>query len=164
MGFLDKLLGAKKAEEILILSPVQGEAVALSEVSDPTFGEEILGKGIAIRPSNGRIVSPVDGSVELMFDTGHAVSILSDAGTEVLVHVGLDTVKLEGKHYKIHTASGNKVKAGDLLMEFDIDAIKADGYDTITPIIICNTAAYTKVESFIGKQVNELDKVISLTK
>lgn len=163
MGFLDKFMNMAKPE-ILILSPVAGTAVPLSEVSDPTFGEGILGEGVAIRPTGGRVVSPVDGTISLMFDTGHAVSILSDAGTEVLVHVGLDTVKLEGRHYTIHTENGAKVKAGDLLIEFDAAAIAGEGYDTITPIIICNTAEYAKVQCFTGKTVKEQDKIISLVK
>ncbi|MEG0272203.1 MAG: PTS glucose transporter subunit IIA [Hydrogenoanaerobacterium sp.] len=165
MGFLDKFLGlAKQKDEIIIKAPVEGEAVQLSEVSDPTFGEGILGQGMAICPTSGRIVSPVDGTVQLMFDTGHAVSILSDAGTEVLVHVGLDTVKLEGKHYTIHTKSGAAVKAGDLLMECDMKAIAADGYDTITPVIICNSTDYKTVECVAGKSVKELDNIITLAK
>lgn len=164
MGFMDKLFGQKKEKAILILSPAEGEVVPVSMVSDPTFGEEILGKGVAIKPSRGRVVAPVNGTVEMMFDTGHAVSILSDEGTEILVHIGLDTVKLAGRHYTLHAKNGDKIKAGDLLMEFDMEAIQAEGYDIITPVVICNTAEYTKVETFTGKIVKELDEIISLEK
>ncbi|MEG2633320.1 MAG: PTS glucose transporter subunit IIA, partial [Oscillospiraceae bacterium] len=123
-----------------ILCPVEGEVVSIKEVNDPTFSEEILGIGLAVKPSVGRVVSPVDGTVALMFDTGHAVSIVADNGAEILIHVGLDTVALKGLHYTVHCATDDKVKSGQLLIEFDIDGIKADGYDIITPVVICNSS------------------------
>lgn len=157
-----KLLG--KGDGIKILAPVAGEAVSLKEVSDPTFSEEMLGKGIAIKPSGGRIVAPVSGSVAQMFDTGHAVSLVSDDGVEILIHVGLDTVTLKGAHFTIHAHSGDKVKPGDVLMEFDKDAIAAAGLDTITPVVICNTADYKSVEATASGTVNELAEVIAIKK
>ncbi|RPF47965.1 PTS system IIA component (Glc family) [Hydrogenoanaerobacterium saccharovorans] len=164
MGLLNKIFGGNKEKNNVILSPVEGEAVPISEVSDPTFGEEILGKGIAVKPNKGRVVSPVTGTIDMMFDTGHAVSILSNIGTEILIHVGLDTVKLKGKHYKTYVKNGDKVKIGDLLIEFDIDAILSEGYDVITPIVICNTPDYAQVEPLSGKAVHELDELIILKK
>lgn len=161
--FMKKLFSGAQPHEV-ILSPVEGEAVPISQVSDPTFGEEILGKGIAIKPAKGRVVSPVNGTISLMFDTGHAVSIMSDAGTEILIHVGLDTVKLEGKFYTIHTKNDDKVKPGDLLIEFDIDGITSAGYEVITPVVICNTTDYSEVETLSGKSVHELDEIIRLKK
>lgn len=151
-------------DTLTILAPVEGEAVPVSEVSDPTFGEEILGKGIAIKPTRGRVVSPVDGTVSIMFDTGHAVSVVSDAGTEVLVHVGLDTIKLNGKFYTTRAKNNDKVKAGDLLIEFDLEGIKGAGYDVITPVVICNTGDYKEVVSLSGKSVRELDEIIKIKK
>jgi len=110
------------------------------------------------------VVSPVNGTIDMMFDTGHAVSILSNIGTEILIHVGLDTVKLKGKYYKTYVENGDKVKIGDLLIEFDIDAILSEGYDVITPIVICNTPDYAQVEPLSGKAVHELDELIILKK
>ena len=100
-GKLKNMFGAKDAA-VMILAPVEGEVVPVTQVSDPTFGEEILGKGVAIKPERGRVVAPVSGEISLMFDTGHAVSIVSDDGAEVLVHVGLDTVSLKGQFYTAH--------------------------------------------------------------
>ena len=160
MGFLKNLF---KSSEIEILAPVSGEAVPLSEVSDPTFSQEILGKGIAIRPAAGRVVSPVDGEIALMFDTGHAVSINADCGAEVLVHVGLDTVSLKGKHFTVHCANGDKVRKGDLLIEFDPEGIRADGYDTITPMIVCNPDQFGDLQTRTGFIAAELDDAILLS-
>lgn len=129
------------------------KAVPLSEVNDPTFSQEILGKGAAVQPSEGRIVSPVDGTVELMFDTGHAVSLHSASGADILIHVGLDTVQLAGKHFTVHKKNGDPVKKGDLLIEFDIPAIQAAGYDTVTPVIICNTEAFSSVTAATGSML-----------
>lgn len=148
---------------IVISAPVEGEAVPVSQVSDPTFGEEILGKGVAVKPAKGRVVSPVNGKVETMFDTGHAVSILSDEGTEVLVHVGLDTIKLKGQFYQPHVKSGDRVKRGDLLIEFDIAGITGAGYDVITPVVICNSDAYGQFDPVTGP-VKEQDDLIRLKK
>ncbi len=153
----------KGKQGIVIGAPIEGEAVAISEVSDPTFGQEILGKGIAIKPTVGRVVAPVDATVEMMFDTGHAVSLHSDDGTDILIHVGLDTVALKGKHFKTHAKNGQKVKQGDLLIEFEPEAIKADGYDIISPLVICNTPDYKEIKTFTG-DVKTLDKVIELVK
>lgn len=161
MGLFDKLFG-KKTDALY--APVPGEAVAISEVSDPTFGEEILGKGIAIRPSEGKIYAPCDATVDMMFETGHAVSLVADCGAEVLVHVGLDTVNLKGEHFTVHTANGAKVKKGDLLLEFDMEAIKAAGYDIITPMVVCNSDDYNTFRTNVGKAVTNADAVIELAK
>lgn len=161
MGFFQKLFG-KSLDAIC--APVAGEAVPVSQVSDPTFGEEILGKGIAIKPSAGKVVAPCDGVVDMMFDTGHAVSLVADCGAEILIHVGLDTVNLQGKHYTVHAKNGDKVKKGDLLMEFDPEAIKAEGYDIITPVIICNSGDYGTFKTSVDKTVATGDVVIELAK
>ena len=168
MGFFKKLLGGGDAPKAAALdavyAPVAGEAVAISEVSDPTFGEEILGKGIAFRPTEGKVFAPCDASVDLMFDTGHAVSLMADCGAEILIHVGLDTVNLKGEHFTVHAKNGDKVKKGDLLIEFDVDAIAAAGYDVITPMVICNTPNYSKIEIHSGKTVAPGDLVLELGK
>lgn len=159
MGFWDKLFGSSLDE---IGAPVTGQCVPVSEVSDPTFGEEILGKGIAIHPAEGKVFAPCNASVDMMFETGHAVSLVADNGAEILIHVGLDTVNLKGEHFSIHVASGDHVKKGDLLIEFDKDAIAAKGYDIITPMVICNTDKYEKINSYVDKTVAAGDKVMGL--
>lgn len=161
MGFFSKMFRPSKD---VICAPVAGEAVPISEVSDPTFGQEILGKGIAIRPADGKVVAPCDATVDMMFDTGHAVSLVASFGAEILIHTGLDTVNLKGKHYKIHCKSGDKVKKGQLLMEMDVAAIAAEGYDTITPVIVCNSGDYGLFETHVGKTVAAGDPVIELAK
>lgn len=135
---------------IRLLSPVAGEAVPLSRVPDPTFSEEMLGKGAAVIPSDGRIVSPVDGKVLGIFKTCHAVTLRSDDGAEILIHIGLDTVKLGGQHFTPHVKKGDIVKAGQLMIEADIKAIEAEGYNTITPVLVCNTDEYSSVEGVFG--------------
>lgn len=164
----DKLKSMFHAQEgrggLRVLSPMEGECVAVTEVNDPTFSGKLLGDGVAIKPARGRAVSPVNGTVALMFETGHAVSLNSDDGIEVLIHVGLDTVKLKGRHFTVHAHTGDAVKAGDLLLEFDMDGIRAEGYDTITPVVITNGDAFAAVEPHSGKAVHELDEIISLRK
>ena len=165
MGLFQSLFGgSKEAQGYQIYAPVAGQAVAISEVSDPTFGEEILGKGLAIKPSEGKVFAPCDATVDVMFDTGHAVSLASADGVEILIHVGLDTVKLKGEHFTTHAKSGDKVKKGQLLIEFDKDAIAAAGYDTITPVVICNTDDYAAVTPKTGSAVVPGDLVLEITK
>ena len=104
-GSLKEKLGFGKKKGEVLGAPVEGEAVELSKVSDPTFGEEILGKGVAIIPSVGRTVAPVDGTIEMVFDTKHAISMTSDSGIEILIHIGLDTVTLKGEPFTAHVAA-----------------------------------------------------------
>lgn len=141
MGLFDKLF--KKGFKVF--SPMTGELVELSKVSDPTFGEGILGKGVAIIPTDGSVYAPFDGEVAFVANTKHALSLNSNEGIELLIHVGLDTVKLDGKFFDVKVANGQKFKKGDLLMVADIEEIKKEGYDVITPIVVCNTDAYKKV-------------------
>lgn len=154
----------KKDERITIGAPVKGKAVSIREVSDPTFGEEILGKGIAIQPEEGNIYAPVDGEISLLFDTLHAVSITSEEGVEILVHIGLDTVALKGEHFTAHKATGDKVKKGDLLITVDLEKVKAAGYDLITPMVICNSDDFEAVEAVAGSDVAPGDNVLFITK
>ena len=162
-GKLKNMFGAKD-DSIVILAPVEGEVVPVAQVSDPTFGEEILGKGVAIKPARGRVVAPVSGEVSLMFDTGHAVSIVSDDGAEVLVHVGLDTVSLKGRFYTAHVKTGDRIKAGDLLIEFDMEGISRAGYQVITPVVVCNSGDFSQIETFTGKHAGELEDLFRLGK
>lgn len=153
-----------KTDGSLIGAPVEGEAVPSSEISDPTFSEEMLGKGIAIRPSASKVYAPVSGTITMVFDTKHAISITSEEGAEILIHVGLDTVSLKGAPFTAHVTADQKVKKGDLLLEFDMEAIKAAGLDTITPVIICNSDDYKDIRRFTGKQVKPGDDIMKLVK
>ena len=154
----------KKDKGIEIGSPVKGKAVPISKVSDPTFGEEILGKGVAIQPADGKIYAPADGTIEMLFDTKHAVSMTTTEGVELLVHIGLDTVALKGEHFTAHKGNGDAVKKGDLLISLDLEAVKAAGYDVITPMVVCNTSDYQTVEAVTGSDVNPGDTVLILKK
>ncbi|WP_333648824.1 PTS sugar transporter subunit IIA [Lacrimispora sp.] len=153
--------GSEKGRE-QILAPIEGRAVPLSEVNDPAFSQEILGKGVAIIPEKGRVVAPADGVVTVLFETKHAVSVTTDKGAEIIVHVGLDTVNLKGEYYTAHIKQGERVKAGDLLLEFDIEAIKEAGYEVITPVLVCNVQNFPDMLCHTGVQVKELDPVIEL--
>ena len=159
---LDFLKGKRKGN--CIGSPCKGKAVALTEVPDPTFSEKILGDGFAVIPSEGKIYAPADGEVTVVFDTLHAVSLVSEEGTEILIHVGLDTVKMNGEGFTGHVKAGDKVKKGDLLLEVDLDKVKAAGYDTITPMLVCNTMDYASVEGVTGKEVEAGDDAVIIEK
>lgn len=127
----------------IIHSLIKGEVKALSEVNDSVFSGEIMGKGFAILPEEGAAVSPVEGRVTAVFKTKHAIGITSARGAELLIHIGLDTVRLDGRHFEVHVKEGDVVAPGDLLITFDIKEIKAAGYDVITPVIITNTDQYS---------------------
>jgi beta-glucoside PTS system EIICBA component len=137
-------------------SPMEGELVPLQKVSDPTFAEGIMGKGIAIEPTDGSVVAPFDGSIVTFFKTRHAIGLRSEEGLELLIHVGLDTVNLEGKYFEAHVEQGQDVKKGDLLLTFDIEKIKSSGYPTITPIIVTNSSDYLDV--LANEQSHKLKK------
>ena len=160
MGLFDFL----KKKGTVLGAHMDGECVPLAEVNDPTFSEEILGKGIAVIPSDGKVYAPADGEVSTVFPTGHAVAITTPDGIEILIHLGLDTVKLEGKHFQTRVTTGEKVHKGDLLLEADIEAIAAEGYDCITPMIICNTADYASVEGRTGMRVTHGDDCLEVKK
>lgn len=158
---LKKMFGGKK-EAAEVLSPVSGSVVPLSEVNDPAFAQEILGKGVAVKPSEGEFRAPLSGEVTVMFDTGHAVSIRGDNGAEVIVHIGLDTVQLKGQYFTAHVKQGDRVQAGDLLITADLEQIRAAGYDVITPVLICNTPDFPDMVCHTGMQVKPADPIITL--
>ncbi|HIY37756.1 MAG TPA: glucose PTS transporter subunit IIA [Candidatus Agathobaculum merdigallinarum] len=141
-------VAAPQEGDAVIIAPVSGEAVPLSETGDPAFAAETLGKGIAVKPSEGKVFAPCDATVSAVM--GHAVGLTCVNGAELLIHVGVDTVNLNGKHYTGHVEEGQRVKAGDLLLEFDIAAIEKEGYKTITPVIVTNSDDYAGVERMTG--------------
>ncbi|MBU5315479.1 beta-glucoside-specific PTS transporter subunit IIABC [Clostridium bornimense] len=153
-------------KDTAVHSPLSGRCVQLSEVSDPMFAEGMMGNGIAIIPQEGRVVSPVDGVISAIFDTKHAIGIKSNDGAEILIHVGIDTVNLKGKHFNAKVKAGDSIKKGDLLLEFDINAIKKAGYDVITPVIITNTGDYSDIigSEKVGLEVKEREQLITLVK
>lgn len=148
--------------KISIKSPIKGEAVPLSKVDDMTFAEEIMGKGIAIIPTSNEVVSPINGTVSMIFNTKHAIGLKSDDGVEILIHIGLDTVKLEGEHFNVFVKSGDRVNIGDKLVEFDKEAIKDKGYDIVTPIVITNTMDYLEVIASEVDSVKQGDEIITV--
>ncbi|MBR2888711.1 MAG: PTS glucose transporter subunit IIA [Oscillospiraceae bacterium] len=147
-----------------VASPMAGVTCPVSEVSDPTFRDEILGPGVAIRPTEGRVYAPCDGVIETLVESGQAVILRSDFGAEIMIHVGLDTVSLKGEHYIICRAQGERVKQGDLLLEFDLDAIIAAGYDMVTPVVICNSQDFSVVDPCLGRTVVPGDPIMELGK
>lgn len=167
MGLFDKLFGKKEEVNLNpnhIYAPMAGEAVAITEVPDPTFAEGLLGNGIAIKPTDGKVYAPFNGSVETMFDTGHAVALVSDSGIELLIHVGLETVSLNGSAFQVKVKDGQKIRKGDLLFTADLKAIEAAGLPTITPVLVCNSDDYATVNTTIGKTVSNADVAIEVGK
>ena len=164
MELLKKLLMIDKMDTgSKIYSPLIGRVVPLSEVNDPVFAEEMMGKGAAVIPTKGQVFAPCDGEVVTVFRTLHAITIKADDGAEIIIHVGLETVGLDGKHFEAHVADGTKIKKGDLLLSFDLDQIKAAGYDIITPVVITNSGNYDQVEKTGKKEVGFKDLLLSLT-
>ncbi|MCI6737635.1 MAG: glucose PTS transporter subunit IIA [Intestinibacter sp.] len=153
-----------KVESGVVYAPIKGKAIALEDVNDGVFSAGMLGKGIGIEPAEGRAVSPVNGTVSVVFDTKHAIGITSDEGIEVLIHIGLDTVQLNGEPFNVHVNVGDKVKVGDLLAEFDMDKIKEAGYKTVTPIIISNTDAYSDVKVLAKGDIDEKAEMLRVEK
>ena len=154
------LFKSKVQEEIV--APIKGTVVNSAEVPDPTFAEEMLGKGVAIIPSEGKVYAPCDGTVSLVFDTKHAISFTSEKGAEILVHVGLDTVELKGEFYTALVNTGDTVKKGDQVLEFDMEKISAAGYKLITPVVVCNTDDYKEIKTLTGKDKNIGETIIEL--
>lgn len=165
MGFFNKLFSkGEKVNANGIYAPVAGKAVPITEVPDPTFAEGMLGNGIAIIPTDGKVYAPCNATVDMMFNTGHAVSLVAANGAEILIHVGLETVGLEGKPFTIHVKSGDTVKKGDLLMEADLEMIKAAGLNTITPVLVCNSDDFPTFKTNTGCDVTAADLVIEVSK
>ena len=162
MGLFQNILSKNKG--IQIGAPMKGRVVSIKEVSDPTFSEEILGKGVALVPAENKIYSPVDGTVKTIFPTGHAVALVTREGAEILIHVGIDTVKLNGRHFNVHVKEGDVVKRGVLLLEADFKQIKDAGYDIITPVIVCNSQEFEKIEVQEAKEVVQGEEVMRLQK
>lgn len=147
---------------ITLYSHMNGTAVKLEDVEDEVFSQKILGEGAAVEPSEGKLYAPCDGKIDSVFDTKHAVNMVSDDGVEILLHIGIDTVKLGGQYFEAHVSDGQEVKKGDLLISFDMDKIKAAGYKVTTPIIIGNTDDYASVEPVAQNSVSAGDMILKI--
>ena len=151
------------AEPNTVYSPLDGESVPLSSVNDQTFASGILGNGVAVKPSAGRVVAPFSGEVSTLFDTKHAIGLTGDDGVELLIHVGLNTVELGGRYYDAKVKMGDRVERGQTLIEFDKDEIEKAGYETVTPVIISNIDSYKSMDETLGG-VKFGDVLIKLSK
>lgn len=147
---------------ITLYSHMNGTAVKLEDVEDDVFSQKILGEGAAVEPSEGKLYAPCDGKIDSVFDTKHAVNMVSHDGVEILLHIGIDTVKLGGQYFEAHVSDGQEVKKGDLLISFDMDKIKAAGYKVTTPIIIGNTDDYASVEPVAQNSVSAGDIILKI--
>ena len=159
-----KKMFEKNAKTISLKAVEDGRTIPMDEVNDQTFAQELLGPGIAIVPSNGTVVSPINGTIATVMDTKHAVCIQGEDGLELIVHAGLDTVELNGKYYQTYKEIGDQVKAGDVLLEFDLEEITKAGYDVTTPIVITNLGDYKITKRLTGQQVKAGEEVMQLTK
>ncbi len=166
MSIFKKMFGSKEAETskkgIVINSPLTGKVIELSSIDDAAFASGVLGKGVAIEPTVGVAVSPVDGTVETLFKTNHAIGITTESGVELLIHIGMDTVKLDGKHFTAKIAQGDVVKAGQVLVEFDIEGIKSEGYSLVTPVVITNSDNFANITFETGKDIEMKDELMQI--
>ncbi|MEH7418059.1 beta-glucoside-specific PTS transporter subunit IIABC [Neobacillus drentensis] len=158
-----KKVEVKKADgPVGVVSPIRGQIVPLSEVKDQVFASEAMGKGVAINPSEGKVFAPVNGAVTTLFKTKHAIGLTAEDGAQILIHVGMDTVELDGKYFTAHVKQDDVVKAGDLLVEFDVEAIKAAGYQVVTPVVVTNTPDYKEVNVVKTGRVNTNERILVL--
>lgn len=147
-----------------IYNPIKGKRVPISRVPDPVFSEKMMGDGVAIYPESNEVVAPISGTLVTVFPTSHAFGIEGDNGEEILIHIGINTVELEGKHFNLHVKQGDRVNVGDLLVTVDFDKIKEAGYEIVTPIIVLNTSAYDSVVDIASDDVQQLEPILKLSK
>ena len=171
-GFASWLFGKKKGAEEApaeepgverLGSPLAGKLIGIEQVSDQVFADKILGDGVAVIPADGKVCAPADGTVENLLESHHAVCLLTPGGAELLIHVGKDTVALNGKHFAAHVKEGDKVKRGQLLLSFERDALLAQGFDLATPVVVSNGDEFV-MEKAEGGEVRPGDTIITLTK
>ncbi len=155
---------AADEKEITVASPLKGNAIALADVPDATFAEGILGKGAAVEPSEGKVVAPADAEVTTLFDTKHAIGLHLANGADLLIHIGINTVEMNGEGFEAHVKEGDNVKKGDTLVTFDIDKIKAAGHPTVTPVIVTNTDDYADVTHIIAGDIERLTDLVKIIK
>ncbi|EJG94968.1 PTS system, glucose IIA component family protein [Streptococcus pneumoniae GA04672] len=142
----------------MIFSPISGEIIPLSDVQDKTFSDKLIGDGVAIIPSEGKVYAPFDGKITNIFPTKHAIGLKSDEGVELLIHIGLDTVELKGQGFISHVEEGDRVFKNQLIFEMDLNLIKTKGYETVTPVIVTNTNDFLDVLVLPNNQTIEHSK------
>lgn len=157
-----KKIAVSERVEDDIFSPLVGEVLPLSDAGDAAFSEGLLGQGLVILPTIGEIKAPFDGVVMTLFPTKHAIGLISDKGTELLIHIGIDTVELEGQYYEACVTQGQAVKRGDKLITFDIAAIEAAGFNTQTPVIVTNSQTLSKIEMTDQLKVSTTDRLLTI--
>lgn len=146
----------------VLLAPITGTAIKMTEVPDPVFASEAMGTGAAVRPTEGKLYAPAAGTISVLAETGHALAMTTDAGAEVLMHIGIDTVTLKGAPFTAHVRLGDHVEAGQLLMDVDLDAIRAAGLDPVTPVIVTNSDAYARITPHVDAAVRHGEKLVEL--
>lgn len=152
---------SKKLSKGEVFSPIEGKVLPLTEAKDGAFSDGIIGKGVVIEPTSGEVIAPFDGTVMTLFPTNHAIGLISETGTEVLIHIGIDTVQLEGKGFEAFVKQGDTVKKGQKLVQFDIDTITSEGYNTQVPIIITNTPDFADIILISQPAVKRNDLLIT---
>ncbi|WP_342046412.1 PTS sugar transporter subunit IIA [Bacillus sp. OTU530] len=158
---LKKLFGRKIKKEVeTIIAPLSGQVVPLEDVPDEAFAQKLVGEGIAIIPEEGKVVSPINGEVTMVFPTKHAIGLLSEKGLEVLIHIGIETVTMGGDGFVAHVKTGDKVKVGDLLIEFSMDLVKEKAKSTTSPIIITNFDRIDHLELGSSKSVKMEESIL----
>lgn len=162
---VSRTVTAQTSEEtglVTIGSPLKGDILPLNEIHDDVFASGAMGPGVAVVPKEGKVYAPEDGTVSMLFDTLHAIGFTTEQGAEILIHVGMDTVKLDGKYFTPHTESGANVKKGELLLEFDMEKIKHAGYELVTPVIITNAEDMGEVQAVTSGSVMPGDTILQI--
>ena len=159
----EERLSERKVSDEIIKSPVQGTVLALNEVKDKTFAEGMLGQGIAVEPIENCLVAPVDGEVTMLFPTKHAIGVRSAKGADILLHVGVNTVELKGKYFTAHVSIGDRVKAGQLLLEFEREKIQQAGFSTVVLVILTNTAMYKNIQEIHQGRIEENENLLEVS-
>ncbi|WP_290061962.1 beta-glucoside-specific PTS transporter subunit IIABC [Paraclostridium bifermentans] len=157
-----KEVKSTKLEKEIVVSPIKGEVLNLSDIEDAAFSSGVLGQGVAIIPSDGKVVAPVDGVVTTLFPSLHAIGIISDEGVEVLIHIGLNTVQLEGRGFEACIKQGDRITKGQMILKFDIDVIKEAGYSVVTPIVVTNSSQFLDVVQTESKNIELEDNLITV--
>lgn len=145
---------------VVLRAPLEGNVIPLSEVNDETFAAGYLGEGVAVEPTGNRVIAPTTAKIQAIFPTGHAVAFHTVDGLDVLIHLGLETCNLEGRHFRVFAEPGDTVSAGETLIEFDRQAIIHEGYDITVPVLIRNAAEFASIKGDVGNHVTELDQLI----
>ncbi len=153
-----------KKQPLTVTAPLDGAVVSMEKIPDEAFSSGVLGVCLGISPSDGKVYAPADGRIESVFSTKHAINLVLDGGGEVLIHMGLETVNLKGKHFSVLKQAGDRIKQGELLAQMDLAGIEQDGYSTLTPVVLCNNRDFSTVTLTEKKLVVHGDMLMELEK